>query len=160
MATLSDFEAKTLAGSDLALGEFAGKTVLVVNVASACGNTPQYAGLQKLYADLSPRGLVVLGFPCNQFGAQEPGSADEIAAFCSTEYRVTFPMFAKVDVNGPGAHELFAWLKSETPGSDGRDIEWNFVKFLVGPEGNPVARYGDKVQPEELRADIEVLLTE
>ncbi|MCB9993826.1 MAG: glutathione peroxidase [Hyphomicrobiaceae bacterium] len=158
MSTLADFRVQTLDGKDVSLGDYSGKVVLVVNVASACGNTPQYAGLQELYREFAPRGFVVLGFPCNQFGEQEPGSAAEIAEFCSLEYRVTFPMFAKIEVNGAGADPVYKWLRSETPDSNDRDVEWNFVKFLIGRDGKPAMRYGDKVEPADLRSDIEKFL--
>ena len=158
MTTLTDFTAPRLTGETAALAQYAGKVVLVVNVASQCGNTPQYEGLEALYRQYGDRGFVVLGFPCNQFGNQEPGTAEEIAAFCTLNFAVDFPMFGKVEVNGQGADPLWRWLRTETPGSDGRDIEWNFAKFLLDRQGRPVKRFGDKVQPAELAADIEALL--
>ena len=158
MPVLSDFTAPRLLGGPEPLSDFAGKVTVVVNVASHCGNTPQYEGLEALYKTYGPRGLVVLGFPCNQFGEQEPGTAEEIASFCTLNYAVDFPMFGKIEVNGPAADPLYKWLKRETPGSNGRDIEWNFAKFLVGRDGAPVKRFGDKVQPADIAADIETLL--
>ena len=158
MTTLADFSARRLGGTDENLTDFAGKVVLVVNVASKCGNTPQYEGLEKLYETYRDRGLVVLGFPCNQFMGQEPGTDEEIARFCTLNYGVTFPMFGKIEVNGQGADPLYQWLKAATPGSDNRDIEWNFAKFLVGRDGRPIKRYGDKFPPADIAPDIEKLL--
>jgi len=158
MPVLSDFSAPRLLGGPEPLADFAGKVTLVVNVASHCGNTPQYKGLEALYRRYGDKGLVVLGFPCNQFGEQEAGSAEEIASFCTLNYAVDFPMFNKIEVNGPAADPLYKWLKRDTPGSNDRDIEWNFAKFLVGRDGVPVKRFGDKVQPTDLAADIETLL--
>ncbi len=158
MAVLSDFSARRLLGQPGELSDFAGKVALVVNVASQCGNTPQYEGLEALYRTYGPRGLVVLGFPCNQFGEQESGSEAEIASFCTLNYAVDFPMFGKIEVNGEGADPLYKWLKRETPGSDNRDIEWNFAKFLVGRDGRPVKRFGDKFPPADIAPDIEALL--
>ena len=152
MPKLSDFSATRLLGGPEPLSTFAGKVVLVVNVASHCGNTPQYEGLEALYRQYGDRGFVVLGFPCNQFGEQEPGAAEEIATFCTLNYAVDFPMFRKIEVNGAGADPLYKWLKHDTPGSDDRDIEWNFAKFLVGRDGKPVKRFGDKFPPAEHRA--------
>ncbi len=158
MPTLSDFSATRLLGGPEPLADFAGKVALVVNVASQCGNTPQYEGLEALYAEYGTRGLVVMGFPCNQFMGQEPGTAEEIAEFCTVNFGVQFPMFGKIEVNGPDADPLYKWLKRETPGSDDRDIEWNFAKFLVGRDGRPVKRFGDKFPPAEIAPDIEALL--
>jgi glutathione peroxidase len=158
MPTLTDFSANRLLGNSEPLSDFAGKVALVVNVASACGNTVQYEGLEALYRKYKDQGLVVLGFPCNQFGGQEPGTDEEIAAFCTVNFAVDFPMFKKVEVNGEGTDPLFKWLKRETPGSENRDVEWNFAKFLVGRDGKPVKRLGDKFEPEEIAADIEALL--
>ena len=158
MTTLSDFTSRRLLGGPEPLSDYAGKVVLVVNVASHCGNTPQYAGLEDLWEKHRADGLVILGFPCNQFGEQEAGSAEEIAAFCDMTYGVTFPLFTKIDVNGPGADPLYKWLKRDTPGSDNRDVEWNFAKFLVGRDGKPVKRFGDKVEPADLSGDIAKLL--
>jgi glutathione peroxidase len=151
--------ANTLAGEDVPLETWRGRVLLVVNTASKCGFTPQYAGLQKLYEKLEPLGLTVLGFPCNQFGGQEPGSAAEIGAFCQTNYGVTFPMFAKVDVNGADAHPLFRYLTRDKPGILGTEaIKWNFTKFLIGRDGVPVARYAPRTRPEELETPIRKLL--
>ncbi|MGY3135743.1 glutathione peroxidase [Bradyrhizobium sp. USDA 4501] len=158
MATVYDFTAKSLAGDDVPLQRFEGQVLLIVNTASACGFTPQYKGLQELHAGLSPRGFAVLGFPCNQFGAQEPGDAQQIAAFCETNYAVTFPMFAKIDVNGSGAHPLYEHLKREKSGLLGPAIKWNFTKFLVDRAGKVVARHAPTARPEGLRKDIEALL--
>ena len=155
MPVLTDFTASRLLGGPEPLSGFAGKVALIVNVASHCGNTPQYEGLEALYRQYGPRGLVVLGFPCNQFGEQEAGSAEEIASFCTLNYGVDFPMFKKIEVNGAGADPLYKWLKRETPGSDDRDIEWNFVKFLIGRDGKPVLRFGDKYMPEDIGPEIE-----
>jgi glutathione peroxidase len=158
MTTLSDFAAARLQDGARPLADFAGKVALVVNVASHCGNTPQYEGLEALYRKYKDRGFVVLGFPCNQFGGQEPGTAAEIAEFCTLNYAVDFPMFGKIEVNGEGADPLYRWLRLETPGSDNHEIEWNFVKFLVGRDGKPVKRYGEKFPPIEIAPDIERLL--
>jgi glutathione peroxidase len=153
--TLADFTATDIAGRDRSLAEFQGKTVLIVNVASACGYTGQYAGLEALYRAKQDDGFVVLGFPCNQFGAQEPGTNAEIAEFCSTKFNVTFPMFAKVDVNGANTHPLFAWLKTEGKGIFGTEsIKWNFTKFLVGPDGHVIKRYGSGDAPEDIAKDL------
>ena len=161
MTTLYDFQQKTLDGKDKKLGDFKGKAVLVVNVASKCGLTPQYAGLQKLHEKYAARGFEVLGFPCNQFAGQEPGSAEEIAQFCERNYGVSFPMFAKIDVNGPNRAPLYQWLTSQSTQPDGPgDILWNFGKFLVGKDGAVIARFNPRVAPEapELTAAIEKAL--
>jgi glutathione peroxidase len=157
MASFHDFSVKTLEGKPCALKDYAGKPVLVVNVASKCGLTPQYAGLEKLFREFKEQGLVVLGLPCNQFGAQEPGSEAEIREFCSLNYGVSFPLSTKIEVNGPGAHPLYAWLKSSTGGAD---IQWNFEKFLIGKDGRIVKRYSPKTVPEDkdLRSDIQAAL--
>jgi len=159
--TVHDIDVQTLAGEPATLGEFAGSTVLVVNVASKCGLTPQYEGLQRLYDRFSGQGFTVAGFPCNQFGGQEPGTPDEISEFCSVNYGVTFPMFAKIDVNGPDRHPLYAELTA-TPDAAGEagDIQWNFEKFLVGPDGKVIARFRPLTDPEapELVAAIEANL--
>lgn len=155
---LSDFVATTITGEQVDLGSYQGKVVLVVNTASQCGLTPQYAGLQKLYEAHRDSGLEILGFPCDQFGHQEPGSEAEIADFCELNYGVSFPMFAKIDVNGQSAHPLYQWLTSTMPGEDGPDIEWNFAKFLLDRGGEPLARYAPQVRPEELTADVEKAL--
>ncbi|HET7682984.1 MAG TPA: glutathione peroxidase [Marmoricola sp.] len=156
--TLSDFSATTIDGRDQSLSEYDGKVALVVNTASKCGFTPQYEGLEALYEKYADEGLVVLGFPCNQFGAQEPGSEDEISGFCEKNYGVTFPMFAKVDVNGPDAHPLYDWLRSEQGGLLGEKIKWNFTKFLIGRDGKVVKRYAPTTAPEKLTGDIEKAL--
>lgn len=148
-----DFTMTAIDGSARSLKDYAGKVLLIVNTASACGMTPQYEGLEALYK--AHPDLVVLGFPCNQFGAQEPGTEKEIALFCETQFAVTFPLFAKIEVNGDGAHPLYTWLKSETPGTEqGADIGWNFTKFLVGRDGQPVARYSPRTAPADIEADI------
>ena len=157
--TLYDIEASTIDGATKKIGDYAGKVMLIVNVASRCGFTPQYAGLEALYRKFADRGLVVFGFPCNQFGAQEPGSEKEIASFCSANYDVTFPMFAKIDVNGENAHPLYRLLKREAPGILGSEaIKWNFTKFLVDREGHVVKRYASTDTPEQIAKDIEALL--
>ncbi|WGS22258.1 MULTISPECIES: glutathione peroxidase [unclassified Bradyrhizobium] len=158
MPSVYDFTARSLAGEDVPLQRFEGQVLLIVNTASACGFTPQCKGLQELHADLSPRGFAVLGFPCNQFGAQEPGTAAQIAEFCKTNYAVTFPMFAKIDVNGTNAHPLYDYLKREKSGLLGASIKWNFTKFLVDRAGKVVARHAPTARPEGLRKDIEALL--
>lgn len=158
MPSLSDFHARLLDGTDQPLAAYAGKVVLVVNTASQCGFTPQYAGLEELWRTYRDRGLVVLGFPCNQFGNQEPGTAEEIGGFCERNYGVTFPIFDKVDVNGPDAHPLFAWLRGEVRGALGGRIKWNFTKFLLDADGNPVARYGSTTAPRKIAPAIERLL--
>ncbi|MBJ6982945.1 glutathione peroxidase [Luteimonas sp. MC1572] len=158
-STASDFSATRIDGRQQPLADYAGQVLLVVNVASQCGFTPQYAGLQQLWNDYRERGLVVLGFPCDQFGHQEPGSDEEIARFCSIDQGVDFPMFAKVEVNGRDAHPLWAWLKSEKGGVLGIDaIKWNFTKFLVGRDGRVLARYAPTTTPDAMRADIEAAL--
>ncbi|MDD2873042.1 MAG: glutathione peroxidase [Azoarcus sp.] len=150
---------RTLDGRELTLAEYAGKVLLIVNTASQCGFTPQYAGLEQLYKDYAARGFVVLGFPCNQFGAQEPGDDGEIAAFCEKNYGVSFPMFAKIEVNGDNAHPLFKWLKSSARGLLGTEaIKWNFTKFLVDRNGVVVDRYASTSTPASIASDIESLL--
>ncbi|MFN7136850.1 MAG: glutathione peroxidase [Thermomonas sp.] len=159
MPTAFEFEAADLDGRVQPLLQWQGKVLLVVNVASKCGFTPQYRGLEALWREYGPRGLVVLGFPCDQFGHQEPGDADEIRRFCSLTYDVTFPMFAKVEVNGGNAHPLWKWLKAEKGGLLGIDaIKWNFTKFLVGRDGRVLRRYAPTDAPESLAADIEAAL--
>ena len=154
--TAYDFDAAALDGSPQPLSDYRGKVLLVVNVASKCGFTPQYAGLEQLWRDYGPRGLVVLGFPCDQFGHQEPGDAEEIRDFCSLTYDVTFPMCAKVEVNGANAHPLWRWLKKEKSGLLGIEaVKWNFSKFLVGRDGRVLARYAPTDKPESLAGDIE-----
>jgi glutathione peroxidase len=155
MTTLYDFDARTIDSSMQSLADYRGDVVLVVNVASHCGFTPQYAGLEQLYETYADRGFVILGFPSNQFGNQEPGTEDEIKEFCSTTYNVTFPMFAKVDVNGDDAHPLYQWLRSEKSGMLGDKIKWNFTKFLVDRDGQVVGRYGSTTTPDQIAGDIE-----
>jgi len=157
--SLYGINARRLDGSERDLGEFRGQVLLIVNVASRCGFTPQYAGLEALYRRYRARGFAVLGFPCNQFGGQEPGSEAEIGAFCSTTYEVTFPLFAKIEVNGPGTHPLYQLLKSAQPGVLGTEaIKWNFTKFLVDRHGAVTRRYAPKDPPAGLAGDIEALL--
>jgi glutathione peroxidase len=159
MTTIFDFSAKTLEGQDVSLADYRGQVLLIVNTASKCGFTPQYAGLETLYEKLHPKGLTVLGFPCNQFGQQEPGSESEIGAFCMKNYGVSFPMFAKVDVNGEAAHPLWRFLKAAKTGILGTPaIKWNFTKFLVDRKGDVVARYATLTKPETLEAPITKLL--
>jgi glutathione peroxidase len=147
---------RTLDGTESSLAPYRGQVMLIVNVASQCGFTPQYAGLEALHRELGPRGLAVLGFPCNQFGAQEPGDADEIRRFCSLTYDVTFPLFAKVEVNGPGTHPLFAHLKRAGRGFLWTTaIKWNFTKFLVSRDGRAVTRYGTRETPAAIRGAVE-----
>ncbi len=157
--TVYEFSSLLLDGRTLSLGEFRGRVLVIVNTASKCGFTPQYAGLEELYRTYRDRGLTVLGFPCNQFGEQEPGTAEEIGAFCLKNYGVTFPVFAKVDVNGSQAHPLFSFLKREQPGIFGIGrIKWNFTKFLVDRQGRAVRRYGPSTEPKTLTGAIEELL--
>jgi glutathione peroxidase len=159
MASAHDFSAKTIDGKEQPLAAYRGKVLLVVNVASKCGFTPQYKGLEALYERFSARGFAVLGFPCNQFGAQEPGSEAQIATFCETGFGVKFPLFAKVEVNGDGAHPLWQYLKSAQPGILGSEaIKWNFTKFLVDGEGRVVKRYAPNTEPADIAGDIEALL--
>ncbi|WPO44046.1 glutathione peroxidase [Tardiphaga sp. 42S5] len=158
MTGISDFSANALSGEPVALKQFEGKVLLIVNTASACGFTPQYAGLEKLQQDFAPRGFSVLGFPCNQFGAQEPGDAKAIESFCEANYHITFPLFEKIDVNGAGAHPLYNYLKSEKSGLLGSGIKWNFTKFLIDRSGRVVERFAPTAKPESLREKIEALL--
>ena len=158
MTSIYDFSARTLAGHDVSMRQFEGEVLLIVNTASACGFTPQYKGLEQLHRELSPRGFAVLGFPCNQFGSQEPGDAKQIETFCDRTYGVTFPMFAKIDVNGSKAHPLYEYLKSEKTGLLGSSIKWNFTKFVVDRSGKVVGRHAPTVTPEGLRREIEALL--
>jgi glutathione peroxidase len=154
-----DFQAKSLDGKPVDLAQYRGKALLIVNTASKCGFTPQYQGLETVYRELHGRGLEVLGFPCNQFGSQEPGNEEEIGAFCEKNYGVSFPMFAKVDVNGDEAHPLWKHLKGEAPGVLGTEaIKWNFTKFLIGRDGKVVKRYAPQTKPEEIADDIERVL--
>jgi len=158
MPGIYDFTAQSLAGDDVPLKRFEGQVLLIVNTASACGFTPQYRGLEALQREYGPRGFSVLGFPCNQFGGQEPGDASQIEQFCSTTYDVTFPMFSKIDVNGSRAHPLYAYLKSEKTGLLGSGIKWNFTKFLVDRKGKVAGRFAPTVTPEGLKKEIEALL--
>ena len=159
MTSVYDFEALTIDGKSVPLSRYQGKPLLIVNTASACGFTPQFAGLEALHKTYGARGLVVLGFPCNQFGAQDKGSNDEIAAFCQLNYGVSFPMMAKIDVNGADAHPLYQWLSKEAPGLLGsKAIKWNFTKFLVGRDGQVINRYAPTDTPESLAGDIEAVL--
>ena len=156
---LYDVPVHTLTGEPASLASYRGQVLLIVNVASHCGYTPQYTGLEALHRRLAPRGFAVLGFPCNQFGEQEPGDAAAIQDFCSLTYDVTFPLFEKVDVNGAKAHPLWQWLTAEAPGLLGSEaIKWNFTKFLVGRDGKLIKRYAPNDEPEKLRADIEKAL--
>ena len=158
MSTLSDFTATAIDGSEQDLASYAGQVVLVVNTASKCGFTPQYAGLQRLQDTYGERGFTILGFPCDQFGHQEPGDEAQIADFCERNYGVSFPMFAKIDVNGADAHPLFTWLKAAKGGVLGDRIKWNFTKFLVGRDGSVVDRYAPTTEPARIRDDIEAAL--
>jgi len=158
---LYEIDVRTIGGQTQSLGAYRGKTLLIVNVASRCGFTPQYDGLEALFRKYQARGFVVLGFPCNQFGRQEPGTDAEIQRFCTSSYDVTFPLFAKIDVNGPRAHPLYERLKSSRPGLLGTEaIKWNFTKFLVNAQGNVVARYGPSDTPEKIERDLVKLLAE
>jgi len=159
MTSLYDFEAQQIGGSVVPLAQFRGKPLLIVNTASACGFTPQLAGLEELHRRYGERGLVVLGFPCNQFGHQDPGSNEEIASFCQVNYGVSFPMMSKIDVNGGDAHPLYRWLTAEAPGLLGsKAIKWNFTKFLVGKDGRVLKRYAPQDAPEKLAKDVEAAL--
>ncbi|WP_430418918.1 glutathione peroxidase [Methylibium petroleiphilum] len=159
ITTIYDFEARSIDGRTVSLAGYRGKVLLIVNTASACGFTPQFAGLQSLWQAYGERGLAVLGFPSNEFGGQDPGSNDEIASFCQLNYGVSFPMMAKVEVNGAGAHPLYQWLTGEAKGLLGtRAIKWNFTKFLVGRDGRVIGRYAPTDKPESLKRDIETAL--
>jgi glutathione peroxidase len=159
MTSVYDYTARSLDGSDVALSDYRGKVLLIVNTASECGFTPQYSTLEVLYKEYQARGLSVLAFPCNQFGRQEPGSAAEIGAFCHRNYGITFPVFAKIEVNGPGAHPLYQYLKNEKRGLfSTRTIKWNFTKFLIDRAGNAAARFAPNTTPQSLRPAIEKLL--
>ena len=159
MATVYDFDALQIDGKKVALTHYQSKVMLIVNTASACGFTPQFAGLEALHQQFGPQGLVVLGFPCNQFGAQDSGSNAEIAGFCQLNYGVSFPMMAKIEVNGSGAHPLYQWLSKEAPGLLGsKAIKWNFTKFLVGKDGTVLKRYAPTDTPQSLAKDIEKAL--
>jgi len=159
MSSVYDFEALNIQGQPIGLGDFKGKALLIVNTASACGFTPQFAGLEALHQEYGSKGLVVLGFPCNQFGAQDKGSNDEISSFCQLNYGVSFPMMAKIEVNGGGAHPLYQWLAGEAPGLLGtKAIKWNFTKFLVGKDGKVLKRYAPTDTPASISKDIEAAL--
>lgn len=159
MSTVYDFEALQINGKPVALSQFKGKVMLIVNTASACGFTPQFAGLEELHEAYGDKGLVVLGFPCNQFGAQDAGSNSEIAEFCQLNYGVSFSMMAKIDVNGPQAHPLYQWLTKEAPGLLGsKAIKWNFTKFLIGKDGQVLKRYAPTDTPKGMAKDIEAAL--
>jgi glutathione peroxidase len=160
MASIYDFEARQIDGRPVRLEQFRGRALLIVNTASACGFTPQFKGLEELHQAFGSRGLAVLGFPCNQFGSQDPGSDDEIAQFCELNYGVSFPMMSKVDVNGAKAHPLYQWLTREAPGLLGsKSIKWNFTKFLVGKDGQVIKRYAPQDAPASLAKDIEAALS-
>ena len=157
--TVYDFEAKDIGGKDTSLTAFKGKVMLIVNTASKCGFTPQFGGLEDLYKSYADKGLAVLGFPCNQFGSQDPGADGEIAEFCQMNYGVSFPMMSKIDVNGPAAHPLYKWLAAEAPGLLGsKAIKWNFTKFLVGKDGQVIKRYAPLDKPADMAKDIEKAL--
>jgi glutathione peroxidase len=159
MTTIYDFQALSISGETVNLSDYKGKALLIVNTASACGFTPQFAGLETLHQELGPQGLVVLGFPCNQFGSQDSGSNEEIGAFCQKNYGVSFPMMTKIDVNGPQAHPLFQWLKTQAPGILGSEgIKWNFTKFLINRHGQVVKRYASLDKPASMSADIAAAL--
>ena len=159
MKTVYDFEARQIDGKPVPLAQYRGKVLLIVNTASACGYTPQFGGLEELHQAYGGKGLVVLGFPCNQFGAQDPGSNSEIAQFCQLNYGVSFPMMAKIDVKGTSADPLYQWLTKEAPGILGStSIKWNFTKFLVGKDGTVIKRYGSTTAPEKIASDIEKAL--
>ena len=159
MSSVYEFEATDIQGKAVKLSRYKGKALLIVNTASACGFTPQFGGLEELHKTFGPKGLVVLGFPCNQFGAQDPGNNSEIAEFCQLNYGVSFPMMGKIDVNGPAAHPLYQWLSNEAPGLLGSTaIKWNFTKFLVGKDGLVLKRYAPQDAPASLARDIEAAL--
>ena len=157
--TIYDFQAQSISGKDIALNQFKGQVMLIVNTASKCGFTPQFGGLEELHKTYAGKGLAVLGFPCNQFGSQDPGADGEIAEFCQVNYGVSFPMMGKVDVNGPKAHPLYKWLSAEAPGLLGsKSIKWNFTKFLVGKDGQVIKRYAPTDKPADLAKDVEAAL--
>ena len=157
--TVYDFQAKDIGGKDIALSTFKGKVMLIVNTASKCGFTPQFGGLEALHKSYAGKGLAVVGFPCNQFGAQDPGADGDIAEFCQLNYGVSFPMMSKIDVNGPAAHPLYKWLEAEAPGLLGsKAIKWNFTKFLVGKDGQVIKRYAPMDKPADMAKDIEAAL--
>ena len=157
--TVYDFEARQIDGKDIALSAFNGQVMLIVNTASKCGFTPQFGGLEELHKAYAGKGLAVLGFPCNQFGSQDPGANGDIAEFCQLNYGVSFPMMGKIDVNGPQAHPLYKWLSAEAPGLLGsKSIKWNFTKFLLGKDGQVIRRYAPTYKPADLAKDIETAL--
>ncbi len=158
MTRFYELKAETLTGKEQSLDAYRGKVVLVVNTASKCGLTPQYKGLQELYGEYQEQGLEILGFPCNQFGKQEPGDADQISEFCEINYGVEFPMFGKIDVNGKDTHPVFEYLKDELPGTLGKNIKWNFTKFLIGKDGLPIKRFAPTTKPEDIKKHIESAL--
>ncbi|GAB4011407.1 MAG: glutathione peroxidase [Bdellovibrio sp.] len=159
MSSIYDFKVKGIDGNEVDLSQFRGKVLVIVNTASKCGFTPQYQGLEELYQNYKDKGLVVLGFPCNQFGAQEPGDENEIKNFCNLTYKISFPMFAKIDVNGPKAAPLYEYLKSECKGLLGSEaIKWNFTKFIVDKNGIPVKRFAPQTKPQDMKKDIEAFL--
>lgn len=160
MTDIYQFEAELLDGKNKAFADYQGKVLLIVNTASKCGFTPQFAGLEKLYDKYKDQGFEVLGFPCNQFGGQDPGSSEEIGAFCQKNYGVNFPMFAKVDVKGPEAHILFRYLTNNSKGILGSGIKWNFTKFLIGKDGKVLNRFAPTTKPEELQSEIETALAQ
>ena len=156
--TVYDYRVKTIDGVEKSLGDYKGKVLLIVNVASNCGNTPQYEGLQELYEKYKDKGFEILAFPCNQFGAQEPGTNEEIKNFCSTNYHITFQLFDKIDVNGANEHPLYKFLKNQQSGLITDDIKWNFTKFLINKDGKPVDRFAPKTQPASIEDKIKALL--
>ena len=157
--TIYDFEAKSISGKDISLSQFKGHVMLIVNTASKCGFTPQFGGLETLHKTYAGKGLAVVGFPCNEFGSQDPGTDGDIAEFCQVNYGVSFPMMGKVDVNGPAAHPLYKWLSAEAPGLLGsKAIKWNFTKFLVGKDGQVIKRYAPLDKPADLAKDVEAAL--
>jgi len=158
VTSLSDFSANTLAGQELPLSTYDGKVVLVVNTASKCGLTPQFEGLEALYKEFSDEGLVILGFPCNQFAGQEPGDSEQIGDFCTRNYGVSFPMFEKIDVNGKDAHPLYKWLRKEKTGLLGGAIKWNFTKFLLARDGSVIERFAPTVEPADIAAKVKAAL--
>ena len=159
MSSIYDFEAQQINGQDISLSQYRGKVMLIVNTASKCGFTPQFGGLEELHKAYTGKGLVVLGFPCNQFGSQDPGADGEIAEFCQVNYGVSFPMMGKIEVNGPAAHPLYKWLSAEAPGLLGtKAIKWNFTKFLVGKDGRVIRRYAPTDKPADLAKDVEAAL--
>ena len=158
MSTIYDYSAVLNNGQEVSLSDYQGKVLLIVNTASACGFTPQYEGLEKLYKEFSGQGLEILAFPCNQFGKQEPGDESQISEFCEINYGVSFPMFGKIDVNGDHTHPVFKYLKDELPGMLGKNIKWNFTKFLIGKDGRPIKRFSPTTKPADIKVHIEKAL--